>query len=252
MANTPSLNTASSQEKKHQRTLLDIFYDGFLMIFLLKNNHPPKNAEEFTQKIKDYFHQTEQEARSVGISDADFSEAKYAFCATIDEVILQSDFAIKDEWELRPLQLTLFGDQLAGNNFFKRLDGLRDEGASRLQAIEIFHMCLLLGFQGKYVFEGSEKRQYFILKLTDEITRMRGHRTGFAPHVNIPDRIIHSLKNDLPLWAIAAAFAFLGVLAYLGINFLLTGDTNSTILASEYQNVINIGPRAAHLTISLP
>ena len=51
----------------------------------------------------------------------------------------------------------LFGDQLAGENFFNRLESLRARGSAHLQALEVFHMCLLLGFQGRYIIEGSEK-----------------------------------------------------------------------------------------------
>ncbi len=48
-----------------------------------------------------------------------------------------------------PLQLKLFGDQLAGEQFFTELDEVRRRGASSVQALEVFYMCLLTGYQGK-------------------------------------------------------------------------------------------------------
>jgi type VI secretion system protein ImpK len=233
-----------------QKTLLDLFYDGFLMIFMLRNGHPPQSASLFGEKVKHFIAQVVREAHALKIPDIDISEAKYAFCAAVDEAILYSEFPTKDEWLLSPLQLTLFGDQLAGNNFFVRLDELRSSGPARIQSIEVFYMCLLLGFKGKYIFEGKDKHQYYILKLGQEIARMRGRRPGFAPHAPIPDRVVHALKNDLPIWAIGTALIFLGVMAFLGISFLLGGDT--TALLADYQNLIDLGPRSAHLTISLP
>ncbi len=241
---------SASHEEKQPKTLSDLLYDGFLMLFLLKNGHPPRNAAEFTEKIKNYLNEFEKKAKAYGISMQDIDAAKYAFCAAVDETILQSDFSIKEEWFLQPLQLTLFGDQLAGNHFFDRLEDLRLEGAPRIQALEVFHMCLLLGFQGKYFFEGKEKLGYLTARLGDKIALMRGKRIGFSPRWAIPDKITHVLKRDIPVWAIGCAFALLGLLAYLGISYFLGGEAN-TMLA-QYQDIVNLGPRAAHLTISLP
>jgi type VI secretion system protein ImpK len=233
-----------------KKTLLDIFYDGFLMIFLLKSGHAPKSLDGYVEKLKIYLDDVKTQSNKLGIDEHDFNDAKYAFCATIDEMILRSDFSVKDEWLLRPLQLTMFGDQLAGENFFKRLDRLREAGPKHLPAIEVFYMCLLMGFQGHYIFDGKEKLQYYILKLAAEITNMRGNRTGFAPHAPIPDHVRNALKSDLPIWAIAFALIFLGAVAFAGVHYMLGRNTQTML--SQYQNIIDIGPRSAHLTISLP
>ena len=62
-------------------------------------------------------------------------------------------------------------------------------GSQHLQALEVFHICLLLGFQGRYILEGSEKLSYFTSRLGDEIAHMKGTRGGFAPRVERPNRI---------------------------------------------------------------
>ena len=256
MSSAPSLVHPSTQAQEAVRqtavkkTLTDLLYDGFLMLFLLKNGHEPANAAEYSSRVQAYLTEFERKARALDIPGQDIHAAKYAFCASVDETILQSSFSIKDEWYTKPLQLTLFGDQLAGANFFERLDELRHEGANRIQALEVFHMCLLLGFQGKYLFEGQEKLGFLTSRLGDEIARIRNRRTGFAPFWAIPDRIAHSLKRDVPLWAMGALIALFGVLAYFVIQYFLGNDTHG--LLAQYQNIVNIGPRSAHLTISLP
>ena len=257
-ANSPSLLTSPLQngyamqdgDKNQQKPLTDLLYDGFLMLFLLKGHHSPRNASEFTEKVKNYLAEFEKNAKNFDIPAQDIHAAKYAFCAAVDEIILQSNFSIKEEWFLQPLQLTLFGDQLAGNNFFDKLEELRLEGIPRIQSLEVFHMCLLLGFQGKYFFDGKEKLSYLTARLGDEIAMMRGKRTGFAPYWSIPDKIMHALKKDIPIWAFAVGFAFLSLIAYLVISYFLGRDTNAML--AQYQNIVNLGPRAAHLTISLP
>jgi type VI secretion system protein ImpK len=211
------------------KSLLDLLYDGFLMLFLLKSGQEPVDAASFSARVQQFLADFERSAKKMDIPAEDVYATKYAFCAAVDETVLNSGFSIRDAWMLQPLQLTLFGEQLAGENFFARL---------------------LLGFQGKYMIEGQEKLGYLTARLGDEITLLRGKRAGFAPHWPLPDKIAHTLKRDVPLWSIGALFALLGLLAYLGMSHFLNRDMQTAM--APYHDIVKIGPRAAHLTISLP
>ena len=232
------------------RTLLDLMYDGFYMLFLLKNKHAPTDAEAFREKVKEFLREFERGADKLRAPTEDVYLAKYAFCALVDEAVLMSQFKIRDAWERQPLQLQFFGEQLAGENFFKRLEELRRQGASRVQALEVFHMCLLLGFQGKYLLEGTEKLNYLTARLGDEIAHLKGQRASFAPHWAPPDQVGHALKNEIPLWVIGSVFALMGLVAFIGLRWSL--DRTTRVELSAYQDLIKLPPRAAHLTITLP
>ncbi len=232
------------------RSLLDLLYDGFLMLFLLKSGQEPTDAAAFSARVQQFLADYERAAKKMDIPAEDVYATKYAFCAAVDETVLNSQFAIRDAWMLQPLQLTLFGEQLAGENFFARLEDLRAQGAPRLQSLEIYYMCLLLGFQGKYLIEGQEKLGYLTARLGDEIALLRGKRTGFAPHWPLPDKVAHTLKRDVPLWSIMAVFALLGLLAFLGMRHFLNTEMQTAM--APYHDIVKLGPRAAHLTISLP
>ena len=232
------------------RSMLDLMYDGFYMLFLLKNRHAPTSGDDFRQRLRDFLTQFERGTRKLECSAEDVYNAKYAFCALVDETILMSQFKIRDEWQLRPLQLEYFGDQLAGENFFERLEQLRRQGAAKLQVLEVFHMCLLLGFQGKYLLEGSEKLNYLTVRLGDEIAHLRGARPGFAPHGMLPDRVVHALRSDVPLWVVCAVFALCGLLAFVGLRASLGSAANKQLAA--YSQVVKLAPRVANVTITLP
>jgi type VI secretion system protein ImpK len=232
------------------QTLLDLMYDGFYALFMLKNGNGPVDNADFAQKMALFLDEFGRGAKKQGASADDIDAAKYAFCAAVDEIILRSTFSIRDEWARRPLQLMLFGDQLAGENFYNRLEALRVRGSAHLQALEVFHMCLLLGFQGKYILEGSEKLNYFTSRLGDEIAHMKGKRGGFAPHAERPDTIIHKLRSDLPLWVLCSVFALICILGYIGLRASLTKNTNEKINA--YSDVVKLAPKSANLTITLP
>lgn len=234
-----------------ESSLLDLLYDGLVMLFLLKNGHGPDNAEQFFQQLQRYLDAFDRIARKQGASAEEIYAAKYAFCATVDEfVLMHPEFRIHADWERRPLQLALFGEQLAGENFFNLLEEQRALGAQRLQALEVFHMCLLLGFQGKYILEGPEKLAYLTSRLGDEIATLKGKRAGFAPHWPLPDVISHTLKREAPQWVVATVFSLIGLLTFIGLSTHLNGVSQDSMAA--YDNVVRLGPRQANLTISLP
>ncbi|HEY4317379.1 MAG TPA: type IVB secretion system protein IcmH/DotU [Herbaspirillum sp.] len=231
-------------------SLLDLMYEGFYALLILKNGSMPLDENTFAVKMQKFLGDVERNAKKLDVSAEDVHAAKYAFCASVDEIILRSAYPIRDAWERRPLQLTMFGDQLAGENFFKQLEELRVRGSAHVQALEVFHMCLLLGFQGKYAFEGPEKLNYITARLGEEIAHMKGKSAGFAPHWMRPDTIVNKLRNDVPLWAVGSLFALIALCAYCGLNWMLTRSTESHI--NPYTDIVKLAPRAAHLTITLP
>ena len=134
--------------------------------------------------------------------------------------------------------------------FFDRLEELRRLGASKLEVLEIFRMCLLLGFQGRYLLEGSEKLNYLTVRLGDEITHLRGSRPAFAPRGLAPDRVTHALRNDVPLWVVTAMFALCGLLAFVGLRASLSHSVQRQL--AGYAQVVKLAPRVANVTITLP
>jgi type VI secretion system protein ImpK len=230
--------------------LLDLMYDGFYLLFLLKAKHAPLDAEVFRERIKQFLTRFERGAGKLGASAEDIHACKYAFCATVDEAVLMSGFKVKESWQRLPLQVQFFGDQLAGEQFFQRLDGMRQEGLPRVQALEVYQMCLLLGFQGKYLIEGSEKLGYLTARLGEEIARMKGQSSGFAPHWAAPDRIRHQLRQHVPLWAIGSVFALMALLAFMGMRWQLSEQTQRTL--GTHHHIVQLAPQSAHITITLP
>ena len=232
------------------RSLLDLLYDGFYMVFLLRNRASPADPEAFRSRIKQFLSGFERGGRRLEASAEDIHLAKFAYCALIDEVVLMSKMRMREVWERRPLQLEFFGDQLAGERFFEQLETLRQGGAAKLQVLEVFHMCLLLGFQGRYVLEGSEKLNYLTARLGDEIAQLRGKRAVFAPHWSAPDRVAHVLKREVPMWIVVSVFLFLGAVAYSALNWVLKRQTRADL--APYAQVVKLPPHAANITITLP
>lgn len=232
------------------QSLQDLMADGFYLLLLLKRGQIPGDAEGFVQSVQKFLDGVERGAIKLGISSEDIYAAKYAFCAAVDEAILSQPSHLHEAWERNPLQLRMFGEHLAGEHFFDRLEELRRQGVARLPSLEVYHYCLLLGFEGKYRLEGTEKLGYLTARLGDEIVYLKGKRTGFAPHALPPDNVRHSLRRVVPLWLPAALVAVFGVLGFFGLRAYLAHQTERQLAA--YNQVIQMPQRTAHITITLP
>ena len=246
----PSLRSDESPTDRPAKSLVDLLYDGFHMLMLLSQRSVPKDPDEFSGNIQKFLDQFERAAKKNNFSAEDIFDAKYAFCAAIDEAVLSSQMNIRDTWERRPLQLLLFGDQLAGEHFFDKLEAARNGGANRINALEVFHMCLLIGFKGRYLLEGPEKLKYLTQQLGEQIAHIKGKAAAFAPNWAAPDSISNAIKRDIPIWVIASVLALFGLLAYVGLDWHAGSAVQNTL--SPFKNIVQLAPRAPTLTITLP
>jgi type VI secretion system protein ImpK len=248
----PSLfgSRAATGEGPRIQSLVDLMHDGFHLLFLVRNGAAPPGERAFADKVSRFLADFEGEARRLRAHGDDIEAAKYAYCAALDETVLASPFPIREPWQRRPLQLTIFGDQLAGEHFFDRLEELRGKGGARLQALQVFHLCLLLGFKGKFALDSSDKLAYLSARLGDEIAHIKGKSRGFAPRAERPDQVANKLRNDVPLWTLSAVFALLALSVYVGMKSSLTSATIQGMAA--YADLVKLAPRPASLTITLP
>jgi type VI secretion system protein ImpK len=88
---------AGSAVHSEPRTLLDLFYQGFYMIFLLRNGYVPSDAATFRDRLKQLLAQVDRGAQKLQLQTDDVYQAKFAFCALIDEIVLMSKLRIRDE-----------------------------------------------------------------------------------------------------------------------------------------------------------
>jgi len=234
--------------------LKDLLEDGVYLLFLLRSGTTPHSAEEFNRRVDTFLAQFERNATNFGKSATAIQHCKYAFCALMDEIVLNSQFEIRDAWERNPLQLRLFGEHLAGDGFFDRLESLRLEPQKHLETLEVFYTCLLLGFQGRYLLEGEDKLGFLIARLGQEISSLKGGKPEFAPHWKPSFQFGAFVRHELPLWVFYTVLALVALLLFLAFTFLLRARTHDlervqrlTALGGGLQAVLTLpSPRATH------
>ena len=103
--------------------------------------------EEVYDNVNELINYSEKLAAADGISTDSFERSLFAICAWLDEQILFSDWHQKDIWQQNPLQKQYFKTTQAGDQFFEVLD--RFDPILDREIIEIYKLCMRLGFQGK-------------------------------------------------------------------------------------------------------
>lgn len=98
--------------------------------------------------------QMEQVIRD-GYSVDNYKQTRFALCAWIDELIMNSLWEYRQEWQKDLLQSEYYRTTNAGEEFFERLAEIHPE---QKPVREIFHICLCLGFRGRFVWEDEQPK----------------------------------------------------------------------------------------------
>ncbi len=212
-------------QRIEERGLQDLAAGVFSLILSLRTSSDYGGEEELRRRITAYLDSVEREGLEQGLPRDDVEALKFPLVAFIDETILHSSWEHRERWRDRPLQLDLFGELRAGIRFFDQLDQVRRGGEAKRDLLEVYHLCLTLGFEGKYRISGREKLQ----PLIDEIRRELGYSTRYSreirlsPHGKKRDDPIGGQGDRLPRWRIVAIGAGALLVLFVIGKLLLEG-----------------------------
>ncbi|WDT82470.1 MAG: type IVB secretion system protein IcmH/DotU [Candidatus Manganitrophus sp.] len=137
------------------------------------------------------------------------------------------------------MQYEFFRENVAGVEFFNRLDGLRKSISSNRDVVEVYYLCLVLGFEGQYKLHGREKLKDLIDGLAREIQPRPGEIPLLSPHGKRPDELIEMVKQGIPSWVVAVSCFAIVFLLYISLSLLISRDANG--IANEIQQLIGGG-----------
>lgn len=207
--------------------LADQCGDMLAFALQLRKSSDPGDAEAMRLKIDEQFRALETRARQADIPQEDVQQAKYAIAAFIDEMILTSSWPLKESWADKPLQLAYFNDFSAGEEFYNKIDTLR--GAKKNSVLEVYYLCLALGFRGKYVdLQGMEKKKVLMDTMLREIRGAAPAAAGLSPNWQPPDALPGIVKY-FPAWFVAAACGLLVILLFVLLSTLLGSSAERVI-----------------------
>lgn len=200
------------------------FQEIFTAIVRLRyNRQDVPNADAFRQHIKQALRVSEQEARSGGYSPEDVKQATFALVAFLDESALTCRNPAFADWARLPLQAELYNHQLGGELFFQELQKTlsRSDSLEATDLLEVYYLCLLLGFKGRYAAGGDLRG--IMASIQEKIRRVRGPSGALSPRGAIPSEAVRLTHSDpwLRRLAIAAIGSTVLAVVFFGIFKLL-------------------------------
>lgn len=189
-------------------------------------------SDDLRRQIAGLLKELEQRSSQFGYNEQHAQAVKFALAAFVDETVLTAQFPLRDEWEKNPLQLEYFGEHLAGVTFFNRLEAMLKDPASEADVVEVYYLCLLLGYKGKYKIYYEQELKGVIENVADYLRRQNRLRGGaLSPHWKATDQPAPSQDAGLPPWVKLTAAVALAVLFL--IYAILAFWLNSNVIAAQ-------------------
>ena len=209
-----------------RRENLALLYQGLLtgIVRIHSGRQPLVNAEMFRRRTKEALAEVTREAIKRNYAAEHTIETDFAMVAFLDEVILTSKDPARDEWASKPLQEELFGISTAGEIFFARIEKLlqRNDTLELADMLEVYYLCVLLGFEGKYATSNKTELHLLSDRLRQRIERIRGADPRFSPMAVLPGDPIAvaapdpvAVKLKLAAMGIAGFAIFIFVVAWV-------------------------------------
>jgi type VI secretion system protein ImpK len=211
--------------------LPDACADLFAFAIQLRSGPDPGDADDLRAQIDELVRGMEARATQSGTPAADVLHARYAIVAFLDELVLNSNWSIRDSWSGLPLQMHYFGDFAAGEEFYNRLEQVRaGQDPRRVEILDVFLACLALGFRGKFSdVAGNEKVRVMVEGLAREIQKLRG-AVGELSSTGAPQATLPQLAQGFPVWIVGVGSAGLVMFAYWILTMMLQSSLSSVEL----------------------
>jgi type VI secretion system protein ImpK len=200
---------------------------------LRSNRQQVQDAASFRTQLWAGVRMAEDDAKRRGYGSEDVELAVFAVVAFLDATILNLNSAAFAEWARQPMQEERYGHHVAGEIFFQNLQKLlaRADSQELADLLEVYHLCLLLGFEGRYSLGGRGELRAVLSQTGEKLQRIRRTGAEFAPESGLPGKEVARAAGGDP-WVLrlriwAAVCAVLLVLAFAGFYFLLSSGVDS-------------------------
>jgi type VI secretion system protein ImpK len=167
---------------------LALLYQGMLtaIVRIQSGKQPLSDANSFQKWMEGLLGEIEREAIKVGYRNQDIQDAHYAIIAFLNETVQNSSDENRNNWT--PLAAKGYAHAVAGEGVFERLKTIRTrrDSIELADLLEVYDLCLLLGYQGRYAMGGRSELDRLIEDLREQIERIRGHQAVLSPEGTVP------------------------------------------------------------------
>ena len=236
-----TLNIDISKAIGGARDMPGLATDLFLIVIRMREAEDLGDPSALRKLIMYYIDLFKRNCKTAGITDEAVADALYALVALIDETVLSVGGACRDYWFGRPLQLDYFGDNIAGQEFFNRLNKFLAQAEKKKDVLEVYYLCLSLGFEGKCKIADPQERSALVDEAGRKLRRAKIRiSTALSPHGNRTDGGTVPKKSGIgqfPLWMAGAVAGGVCLVVYLILLIMTSINLGSVLKIVERLNL---------------
>jgi type VI secretion system protein ImpK len=196
------------------------------------------NADAFRANAKNLIRMATQDSAGRGYAGEDAKLAAFAVVAFLDESVLTSKNPVFSTWSRMPLQEELFGEHMAGETFFQYAQLLlsRRDSAETVDVLEVYYLCMLLGYRGRYGSSGDGELRAIMESIKGKTNRVRGGNLPLSPGGSLPGDPPLPKRRDPWLrrlvWICALA-AGIGIVTFVTSELALVSGNSAVQSAAD-------------------
>jgi type VI secretion system protein ImpK len=214
----------------NENILLEASSPILLLLGRLRVSLMRANFANLMGQVADAIEEFEQKVRRASVPEAQARQAKYALCATADDIVQNIPSEERHYWTQYSMLSKFFGERTGGVRFFEELERAKADPSANYALLELMHACLSLGFQGIHrTSAGGAAQLQMIQRNLYELLRRTRPRTeaDLSPHWRGQDIPPPVRGFRIPFWAPVAVVASLIFMLFVGMRVLLASDTDT-------------------------
>lgn len=186
---------------------------------------PEQLRRGMVEAVRDF----EKRALATGLDTRSLRAARYALCATIDDLVLSTPWGSGSAWAAQSLTSIFHNEVSGGERFFDILQEMEKDLARHGSVVELMYLCTSLGFEGRY--RVMQRGIAALTELRDSLYRTIRQRRGdfereLSPHWHGLETGYKSLAQRVSIWMLAAGTLAIACLIYLFFNFTLASASD--------------------------
>lgn len=210
----------------------------FFSLFQIDTNKdvdPDLLHQQFSDMLRHY----EAELSRSGLSEKRIRLMLYGVAATVDDIILQKDWAFESKWSQESMISQFFKETWGGERFFNLLKEMMNAPSSFIREMELFYLCLQFGFEGRYRLS---PRATELMQVRDDLYHLVRDAWGNLPYDLSPSwkGVVALNPQTRPLknvWYWMLLTSLIVALAYLIMANYLNRETQ--VATKNIDNLMN-------------
>lgn len=214
----------------------------------------PPDPDRLRRAMTTAIRQFETDALATGLDTRSLRAARYAVCATVDDLVLSTPWGMQSSWTQQSITSVFHNEVIGGERFFDILEQMQADLGHHAPVVELMYLCTSLGFEGRY--RVLPRGVAALTDLREGVYRTLRQRKGdferdLSPHWR--GLAVGAMKflRDIPIWARLLATAVLALLMYMLFSFILAGISDisfaelSSLPPRQHFPMVHVPPPSA-------